>query len=206
MGLYARYVWAPLLDWFMRQPPVMAQRRRVVPSARGRVLEIGIGSGLNLGFYDATRVEAVWGLEPSLELQAVARRRAERAAVPVEFVTASAERIPLDAASFDTVVTTWTLCSIPDAARALGEMRRVLKPDGRLVFTEHGLSSELGVARWQRRLNPCWHVLSGGCNIDRGIESLVRGAGFRIERLENLYLEGPKLLTYTYAGSAAPAT
>jgi SAM-dependent methyltransferase len=205
MGLYAKYVWAPILDWCMRQPPVLEHRQRVVPLARGRVLEIGIGSGLNLPYYDASRVEKVWGLEPCPELRAVARGRAERAGLSVEIVDAAGEEIPMDDRFFDTVLTTWTMCSIAEVGRALGEMRRVLRPDGRLVFAEHGLSSEERVARWQNRLNPLWRVVSGGCNMNRRIAPLVRDAGFRFESLETAYLEGPRLLTYTYWGTAAVA-
>ena len=205
MGLYAAYVWAPILDWVMRQPPIMDQRRKIVPLASGRVLEIGIGSGLNLGFYDAARVEKLWGLEPSADLQRVAVRRAAETPLAVEIVSGSAESIPLDTASADTVITTWTMCSIADLPRALGEIRRVLRPQGRLLFAEHGLATDAGVARWQRRLNPCWRLLSGGCNMDRPIAELVRRAGFRIDDIENAYLDGPKVLTFNSWGTAVPA-
>ena len=205
MGVYAKYVFAPVLDWCMRQPPVLEHRQKVVPLARGRVLEIGIGSGLNLPYYDARRVEKVWGLEPLAELRAVASKRAADAGVSVEILDAAGEAIPIDDRFFDTVLTTWTMCSIADVPRALGEMRRVLKPDGRLVFAEHGLSFEAGVARWQNRLNPLWRVISGGCNMNRRIAPLVRDAGFRFDTLETAYLEGPRVLTYTYWGTAVPA-
>jgi SAM-dependent methyltransferase len=205
MSLYAKYVWAPLLDWCMRQPPVLEHRRKVVPLARGRVLEVGIGSGLNLPYYDTPRVEKVWGLEPSPELRAVASARAANAGLHVEILDAAGEAVPMDDRFFDTVLTTWTMCSIADVPRALREMRRVLKPEGRLVFAEHGLSADAPVARWQNRLNPVWRILSGGCNMNRHIAPLVRDAGFRFEALETAYLEGPRVLTYTYWGTAAPA-
>ena len=204
MGLYARYVWAPLLDWFMRQPPIMEHRRTVVPLARGRVLEIGIGSGLNLRCYDGSRVERIWGLEPSGELRRVAGERAASTGLPVELVAGSAERIPMEDGFFDTVVTTWTMCSIPDLTRALREMRRVLRPGGQLLFAEHGLSPDSGVAVWQGRLNPVWRTLSSGCNLNRDIARFIRDGGFKIERLTTGYLEGPKLLTYNCWGAAAP--
>jgi len=193
MAVIGRYVWAPILDFVMRQEPVTVQRRRMLPWATGRVLEIGLGSGLNLPFYDEARVEKVWGLEP-----------AAQARVQVELMTGSAEEIPFDAASFDTVVTTFTLCSIPDVARSLREVRRVLKPAGRLVFAEHGQSSDPGVARWQDRLNPLWAVVSGGCNLNRPIAALVRQGGFEIERVETGYLPGPRVLSYNYWGTAVP--
>ena len=205
MGFAARYLWAPFLDWCMRQEPVMHQRAKVVPLASGRVLEIGIGSGLNLAYYDPTRVEQVCGLDPAVELQDRSRARAAQSKVAVQLFTGSAEEIPFERASFDTVVTTFTLCSIPDVARALREMRRVLKPSGRLLFTEHGLSADPGVARWQNRLNRAWLLISGGCNMNRPIATLLRDGGFTTAGVETLYLPGPRILTYNYWGSAVPA-
>jgi ubiquinone/menaquinone biosynthesis C-methylase UbiE len=205
MSILERWVWAPLLDWVMRQEPIMRQRAKVVPQAAGRVLEIGMGSGLNLAYYDASQVERVWGLDPSAELQERSRARAGATRVPVELLTGSAEDIPFDDASFDTVLTTFTLCSIPDVGRALREMRRVLRPAGRLVFAEHGLAPDAGVARWQQRLNPAWLFLSGGCNMNRPIAALLGEAGFVVAGLETLYLPGPRVLTYNYWGAAVPA-
>jgi SAM-dependent methyltransferase len=206
MGFFARYCWAPVLDLVMRQEPITAQRRKVVPLATGRVLEIGMGSGLNLAHYDPARVEKVWGVDPAVELQEWSRRRAAAASgLAVEMQTGSAEALPFDAGAFDTVVTTFTLCSIPDAARAVREMRRVLRRGGRLLFAEHGLSADDGVARWQNRLNGAWHALSGGCNMNRPIATLLRDGGFALERVETAYLPGPRLLGYNYWGSAVPA-
>jgi ubiquinone/menaquinone biosynthesis C-methylase UbiE len=204
VGLVARYIWAPFLDFAMRQEPVMRQRAKVVPRASGRVLEIGIGSGLNLAYYDPSRVERVWGLDPAVELQDRSRARAAASTVAVQLLTGSAEDIPFERASFDTVVTTFTLCSIPDVRRALREMHRVLKPSGQLLFTEHGLSADAGVARWQNRLNRAWLLISGGCNMNRPIASLLRDGGFTTDRVETLYLPGPRILTYNYWGTAVP--
>ena len=155
MGFYDRYVLPRLIHLSMRNKEAARHRRRVVPAARGRVLEIGIGSGLNLPFY-AAEVTAVHGLDPSGELLSMARKAAGGVPFSLEFVEGSAEAIPFDAASFDSVLTTWTLCSIPDASAALGEMRRVLKPGGALIFMEHGRSPERRVEAWQRRLTPLW--------------------------------------------------
>ena len=205
MGLYATYLLPRLIDLAMRDGGVMRLRGAWVPKARGRVLELGMGSGLNLPFYssDVTRVFAV---DPSRELQRMARRRAAGTTVGVEFLTQSAEApLPLEAGSIDTVVTTWTLCSIPDAVKALEQAKRVLKMDGRLIFVEHGRSHDPGVLAWQDRLTPIWRHIGGGCHLNRPIDRLITAAGFRIAELETGYLPGPRPMTFTYQGSAQPA-
>jgi ubiquinone/menaquinone biosynthesis C-methylase UbiE len=202
MGLYDRYILPRVIDLAMRQEPVMRQRRKVVPQASGRVLEIGIGSGLNLAFYDRARVTKLWGLEPSEELRRVARDRAREAGLEVEFLGLPGESIPLEDASVDTVVTTYTLCTIPGVAQALHEMRRVLVPGGALLFSEHGRAPDPGVVRWQDRLNRAWGWIGGGCNLNRPIADLIRGAGFDLADLETMYLPGPRPMTYTYWGRA----
>ncbi len=205
MNLFARYVWAPLLDFVMRQEPITRQREKVVPLASGRVLEIGVGSGLNLALYDPARVEEICGLDPAVELQERSRARAAAGTLTVRHFTGSAEEIPFASGAFDTVLTTFTLCSIPDVTLALREMRRVLKPSGRLLFAEHGLSPDPDVARRQNWLNPAWRVFSRGCNMNRPIPSLLRDGGFAPTSLETLYLPGPRVLNYHYWGAAAPA-
>lgn len=187
----------------MRQHQLADYRNRVVPAAEGRVLEVGIGSGLNLPLY-APGVDEIVGLDPSPQLLAKAREATERISIPVELIEGSAERIPLYNRSIDTVVTTWTLCSIPDVQRALGEMRRVLKPSGRLLFVEHGRASDPRVCRWQDRLTPLWRRIAGGCHLNRAISELIESAGFRIEQLETGYMRGPKLMTFMYEGSVRP--
>lgn len=173
-----------------------------VPHARGDVLEVGIGSGLNLPFYSA-EVHRVYGLDPSPELQKMARKRMARQAIKVEFLLQSAEDdLPLSDKSIDTVVMTWTLCSIPDPVKALRQMKRVLKPDGRLIFIEHGRAPDSRVAAWQDRLNPVWKRIGGGCNLNRKTDELLVGAGFRIDELRTTYLPGPRPMTYTYQGFA----
>jgi ubiquinone/menaquinone biosynthesis C-methylase UbiE len=187
----------------MRQSGLVPYRDRAVSGAAGRVLEIGIGSGLNLPFY-GSEVQEVVGLEPSGKLLRMARKTAPRNSMPVEFIEGTAEAIPVEDNRIDTVVTTWTMCSIPDIARALNEMRRVLKPSGRLLFVEHGLAPESRVRWWQDHLTPAWKHLSGGCHLNRAIEELVRNAGFQIERLDTGYMRGPKPMTFMYEGSARP--
>jgi ubiquinone/menaquinone biosynthesis C-methylase UbiE len=188
----------------MRQKQLLPFRQRVIGAAEGRVLEIGIGSGLNFPLYGGT-VTSVIGLEPSSELLNMARPRAETAAAPITLLDASAETIPLDSGSIDTVVTTWILCTIPNAAQALGEMRRVLRPGGGLLFVEHGRAPEPGVARWQDRFDPLWSRLAGGCHLNRKMDDQISGNGFRIEALEKARLPGPRTHSYLYQGRARPA-
>jgi ubiquinone/menaquinone biosynthesis C-methylase UbiE len=203
MGFYQDQILPRLIDLAMRQRNLSTYRDRVIPAAEGRVLEIGIGSGLNLPFY-AQHVTQIIGLDTSPKLLDVARRASRPALPEVQFMEGSAEAIPLDHGSVDTVVTTWTLCSIPDAPRALREMRRVLKPNGRLLFVEHGRAPEPNVMWWQDRLTPMWKRLGGGCHLNRAIQMLIEGAGFRFERLETGYMRGPKPMTFMYEGSALP--
>lgn len=204
MSFYQRHVLPRLLHLAMRQEALLPFRERVIGTAEGRVLEIGIGSGLNLPLYGPA-VRTVIGLEPSPELLRMARGRAAGAPVPVELLEASAEAVPLEDASIDTVVTTWTLCTIPDTSRALAEMRRVLKPGGALLFVEHGRAPEPSVARWQDRLDPLWRRAAGGCHLNRKIDDLIAGGGFRIDTLANTRLPGPRTHTFLYEGRARPA-
>jgi ubiquinone/menaquinone biosynthesis C-methylase UbiE len=201
MGFYQDRILPFVIDMAMRQRNLAPYRSRVVPAAEGRVLEIGVGSGLNLPFY-SQKVERVIGLDPSPKLLSMARQAARPSSGPVEFVEGSAEAIPLEDASVDTVVTTWTLCSISDAPRSLSEMRRVLKPDGRLLFVEHGRAPDAGVRWWQDHLNPAWKHLGGGCHLNRAIGALIEGAGFQFERIETGYMRGPRPMSFMYEGSA----
>jgi ubiquinone/menaquinone biosynthesis C-methylase UbiE len=201
MSLYGKYVLPKLLDLAMRGEDLAAVRAKLVPRAKGTTLELGIGSGLNLRHYSPA-VTRLYGVDPSRELQQVARRRAP-AALALEFLTQSAaDPLPLADASVDTVVVTWSLCSIPDPAAALREARRVLRPGGELLFAEHGLAPDPGVAAWQERLNTVWGWVSGGCNLNRRADALIRAAGFRLGELEASYLPGPRPFTYTTRGVA----
>lgn len=201
MKVYEKYLLPRLIDFAMRRKAEAAEREKLLPHASGVVVEIGIGSGLNLPFY-GSRVERLHGVDPSLELWKLARSRAASAPFPVEFLRASAEDIPIEDMTVDTVVMTWTLCSIPSAGQALREMKRVLKPSGRLLFVEHGRAPDRGVAAWQDRLNPLWRKVAGGCNLNRPIEDLVVGAGFELTAIERGYGSGPKPMAYLYRGVA----
>jgi len=185
----------------MTQGEATRLRAAHVPAARGVVLEVGIGSGLNLPFYtrDVTRL---YGIDPSKELLAMAKEKASAVPFPVELFNQEAERIPLAAASVDTVVITWSLCSIANPAAALREMRRVLKPSGALIFIEHGLSTDARVRKWQNRLTPVWRRFTGGCHLNRKMDDLVRAAGFTIDELRTEYVPGPRAMTFMYEGRA----
>jgi ubiquinone/menaquinone biosynthesis C-methylase UbiE len=203
MGFYQDQVVPVLINMAMRQKNLAAYRGRVVPAAEGRVLEIGIGSGLNLPFY-SRNVRHVIGIDPSPKLLSMARQAERPHSGPVGFVQGSAEEIPVESATIDTVVTTWTLCSIPDVRRALRDMHRVLRPGGRLLFVEHGRAPDPNVVWWQDRLTPVWKRVGGGCHLNRAIRILIEGAGFRFDRVETGYMPGPKPMTFMYEGSARP--
>jgi SAM-dependent methyltransferase len=203
MGLYKGRILPRILDLAMRNEALDPYRHKIIGSARGLALEVGVGSGMNLPLYGRA-VDSVYGLDPTPELLDLARQRAREAAVPIFLVRASAEEIPFATSVFDTPIMTWTLCSIPKPTIALAEIRRVLKSDGQLVFVEHGLSPEIGVARWQHRLTPCWSWISGGCHLDRKTDDLLRRAGFDIKDLATGYMKGPRAWTFMYEGAAKP--
>jgi len=192
-----------LLDVSMRQERLARYRRKVIPTARGRVLETGIGSGLNLPLY-GEGVDLLVGLDPSEGLLSMANRRAAGAGVRTALLQGTAMHIPLGDATVDTVVLTWTLCSIPDPEPALREIRRVLEPSGALLFVEHGLSPEPTIERWQHRLTPMWRHVAGGCHLDRKIDDLIRLAGFELSELRTDYASGFRPMTYMYEGCARP--
>jgi SAM-dependent methyltransferase len=202
VGVYAKYVLPRIIDIAMRNEETTRLRAAWVPHARGEVLEIGIGSGLNLPFY-SSNVHRVYGVDPSVELQRMARKRAMAGPIEVEFLSQSAEeQLPFANASIDTVVITWALCSIPNAPKALQQVKRVLKASGRLIFLEHGRAPDPGIAVWQDRITPLWKHIGGGCHLNRKIDDLIMAAGFRITELKTCYLTGPRPMTYTYQGVA----
>lgn len=203
MSFYQNRVLPHLINLAMRNRRLVPYRERIVSEAEGRILEIGIGSGLNLPFY-GPKAREIMGLEPSPRLVAMAQRRMRGSRHPVTFINGSAEAIPLDNGDVDTVVTTWTLCSIAQALQALGEMRRVLKPGGQLLFVEHGLAPEANVRKWQERLTPIWKRIGGGCHLNRPIRDLIERSGFDIARVETGYAPGPKPMSFIYEGCARP--
>jgi SAM-dependent methyltransferase len=202
VGLYARHVLPHIINLAMQNKDATRLRGDWIPQACGAVLEIGVGSGLNLPFY-SSKVQTVFAVEPSIELQKMAQKREALKHIKVEFLSQSAEdALPLPNESIDTIVVTWTLCSIPDAPQALAQMKRVLKPDGRLLFIEHGRSCDANIAAWQDRLTPVWKKIGGGCHLNRKIDELLAAAGFAIGELKMDYLPGPRPMTYTYQGFA----
>lgn len=202
VGAYVKYILPRIIDLVMRNKDMARLRADWVSHAHGDVLEIGIGSGLNLPFY-SSEVRHLYGVEPSVELQRMARIRAAGTPTKVEFLSQSAEEtLPLSDESIDTVVITWTLCSIADAPSALRQMKRVLKPSGLLIFVEHGRAPDPKVSTWQDRITPAWKRIGGGCHLNRKIDVLLMEAGFKIEELETKYLPGPRPMTYTYQGFA----
>jgi ubiquinone/menaquinone biosynthesis C-methylase UbiE len=204
MGFYRKHILPRLIELAMKNKEMARLRAAWIPQARGDVLEVGIGSGLNLAFYSSD-VRRVYGVDPSVELQRIARKRAAGIPFQVEFLSQSAETsLPLDSGCIDTAVLTWTLCSIPDPAKALREIRRVLSPSGRLLFVEHGRASDSRVALWQDWLTPGWRRIGGGCHLNRKIDEMISAAGFQMIDLKTTYLPGPKTMTYTYQGIAAP--
>jgi ubiquinone/menaquinone biosynthesis C-methylase UbiE len=202
MNLYDQHVLPHLIDFACGMGAVMKTRAQIVPQAEGRVLEIGIGSGLNLSFYDPAKVSVIVGVDPSAAMQKLAQQRAAQISIPVEMIALELGQIQAADASFDSIVCTFTLCTIPNAMAALQEMRRVLKPGGKLLFSEHGLAPDLPVVRWQNRLTPLWKPFSGGCHLNRDIPALIRAGGFSIGQLDSSYLKGPRPMTWVSRGWA----
>jgi ubiquinone/menaquinone biosynthesis C-methylase UbiE len=204
-SFYDRFILPKLLGAACASPPMMKQRTKVVPGAEGRVLELGVGMGLNLRFYDPGKVSEVMGVDPSPELRAVAEAAERDPALKVRVEDGTAEALPFEDKSFDTVVCTFTLCSVCTPTAALAEARRVLKPGGRFLFCEHGLSPDPGVAKWQRRIEPVWKRIAGGCHLTRPVASAIQAAGFRLDRVETMYVpRTPRFAGWNEWGAARP--
>jgi SAM-dependent methyltransferase len=205
-SLYDRYILPKFLCCACGAPAFRAQRVRIVPQAWGKVLELGIGGGLNLAFYDPVTVTSVTGVDPSAELRAIAEAAPRPEGLPVEIAAGEAESLPFADASFDTVLCTFTLCSVRSPADVLSEARRVLRPGGRFLFCEHGLSPDAGVSRWQRRIEPLWKRLAGGCHLTRPVSAAIQAAGFKLDDNRRFYLDNtPRPLGWCEQGSASPA-
>jgi ubiquinone/menaquinone biosynthesis C-methylase UbiE len=205
MGFYDKFLLPRVVHFMCGQNPAMKQRAKVVPLAEGKVLEIGIGSGLNIPYYEPGRVSHLWGVDPSREMWGLAKKNAKDHHIDAEFLESGAESIPLDNNSADTVVMTYTLCTIPETHSALREVRRVLKPGGKLLFCEHGEAPDEHIRRWQQRMNPVWKLLGGGCNLDRPIPRLLKESGFASTDMQTMYIPGWKPACFNYWGSARPA-
>ena len=206
MNLYDRFVLPRVVHFTCSRNPNMRQRAKIVPAASGKVLEIGFGSGLNLPFYDGAAVQHLWALEPSREMWALAERKVTGASFPVELLKASAEDVPLPDRTVDTVVITYTLCTLPDVPRALAQVARVLRADGRLLFCEHGLAPDARVRNWQNRLNPLWKRFGGGCHLNRDIPALLRDGRFHAVELSSMYIPGWRPASFNYWGKATPSS
>ena len=206
MGIYEEYCLPHVTNCVCGLKPLMKKRQLIVPLAEGRVLEVGMGTALNLPYYDPNKVSHIWGLEPSRGMRKAARRNLQGCSIDLQWLDLPAARIPLEDATVDTVLLTFTLCSIADWQTALGEMSRVLKPEGRLIFCEHGAAPDQSVFRWQTRITPWWKNIAGGCHLDRPIPRFIEQGGFKILTMESEYMSGvPKIAGFTYWGTARKA-
>ena len=205
MSFYEKYILPRFLNCACASEPITYQRKKVVPLAEGKILEVGIGSGLNLPFYNKSKIIEIWCIDPSEELNAMAKRVATEENINVKFITSGAEDIPFPDNYFDTVLITYTMCTIPSVLKANEEMRRVLKSGGKMIFCEHGVSPDESIKKWQKRLNSIWGKIAGGCNINRDIPMLIKSSGFKIVMMDEMYLpKTPKIAGYNYWGYATP--
>ena len=203
MSFYNKYILPKILNCACASKPINYQRDKIVPLAEGVVLDIGIGSGLNIPFYNKTKIKQLYGLDPSKELLDIAKSVAKKENLEIEFLECGAESIPLPDKSIDTVLITYTMCTIPDVALSNSEIIRVLKDDGKLLFCEHGLAPDKNIVKWQKRINPLWSKIAGGCNLNRDIPNLISSSGFKISNMEEMYLPStPKFAGYNYWGVA----
>ena len=202
MSLYENYFLPRLLDFCCGMEGFQNKRSQIVPMAHGRVLEIGIGSGLNFEHYNFDKIDEIVGVDPAVSSIAIARSRSSQYNSKISFIESSAESIALESASFDCVVVGYSLCTIPEPLEALAEARRLMKPNGSLLFMEHGLAPEQNIQKWQHRLTPGWKKIAGGCNLNRDIADLISASGFQFKSLKKKYIKGPKILSFQYYGEA----
>ena len=203
-NFYDLHICPHIIDFFMNMNIIKKQRLKVIPNAKGKVLEIGIGSGSNLEFYDQSQVEKIYALDPHPKLADMTKKKADKLGIEVDFFPVKADKIPIEDHFFDTIVCTYTLCSIEDPIKALKEIKRVLSPSGQYIFSEHGLAPEENVVIWQNRLNPIQKVIGGGCNLNRNIPNLIEESGYKIDELNQGYIPGPKFISYHYWGHSVP--
>ena len=202
MSLYENYFLPKLLDFCCGMEGFQNKRSQIVPMAHGRVLEIGIGSGLNFEHYNFDKIDEIVGVDPAVSSIAIARSRSSQYNSKISFIESSAESIALESSSFDCVVVGYSLCTIPEPLKALAEARRLMKPTGSLLFMEHGLAPEQNIQKWQHRLTPGWKKIAGGCNLNRDIADLISASGFQFKSLKKKYIKGPKILSFQYYGEA----
>jgi ubiquinone/menaquinone biosynthesis C-methylase UbiE len=203
LSFYDKYILPKVLNCTCASKPIRYQRDEIVPLAEGVVLDVGIGSGLNIPFYNKTKIKQLYGLDPSKELLDIAKSVAKEEKLEIEFLECGAESIPLPDKSIDNVLITYTMCTIPDVAISNSEIMRILKDDGKLLFCEHGLAPDKNIAKWQKRINPLWSKIAGGCNLNRDIPNLISSSGFKISNMEEMYLPStPKFAGYNYWGVA----
>lgn len=200
MGVYSKYVLPRMINYACGMKPTRKQREKVLPLAEGLVLEIGIGTGLNLPFYDQDKVSEVVGIDPE---DANWKLNKYNGPITIDFRAMSAEQMDLESNTFDSVVCTYTLCTIPNADLALEEIQRVLKPSGKFIFSEHGLAPDHKTSRIQHKLNPYWKKISGGCNLNRNIETVIEDAGLAFDSIEQMFIPGWKPVSYNYWGVAS---
>jgi ubiquinone/menaquinone biosynthesis C-methylase UbiE len=206
MSLYDKHILPKFLNCACGSKPIQYQRKKIVPHAEGIVLEVGIGSGLNLPFYDKSKISQIWGLDPSEELSALARKTAEEVGLAVNFISSGAEEIPFSDDYFDSVLVTYTLCTIPEVIRANVEIKRVLKSGGKLIFCEHGIAPDENISKWQSRIDPLWGIIAGGCHLNRNIPEILEQSGFKVIQMQEMYLPStPKIAGYNYWGFAVGA-
>lgn len=206
MNVYEKFCLPHLINCLCSLKPIISQRKRVVPLAEGRVLEVGIGSALNLPYCDPDKVEFIWGLEPSEGMRKAALKNVQCTSIKVKWIALPASQIPLEDNAVDTVLLTFTLCTIPDWQAALREMRRVLKPEGKPIFCEHGEAPDESIRKWQSRITPWWKSIAGGCHLGRPIPGYLERAGFRIMTMESEYVRGvPRIAGFNYRGTARKA-
>lgn len=200
---YEKFFLPKLCDKCCSTKPINYQRNKVVPLAQGVVLEIGMGSGLNIPFYNKNNIEKIIGLDPSEELNFLAKKVAKKNNIEIDFIISGAEDIALPDNSIDTILITYTLCTIPDLDNSMAEIKRVLKSDGKFIFCEHGIAPDQNIVKWQTRINPIWKALMGGCNINRNIPKIISDGGFDITNINEMYLPStPKIVGYNYWGIA----